>query len=88
MADIEITCIRKPHPSSSHEHITHVGSGGITWTREQVISWIDSRTNTYHTMVGGRRADVGVIREQGHQPFLRTFADGQWNNNLLALAQC
>lgn len=26
MADVQVTCITKPHPQSPHEHITHVGN--------------------------------------------------------------
>ena len=89
MADIQITCIVKPHPLSSHEHITHVGSYGYLWTREQVIAWIETGTDTFYTLDGfGRRANVGVYREIGKPPYLKTHADGVWNNNLLALPQC
>jgi hypothetical protein len=89
MSDVRITCIRKQHPQSAHEHITHVGSNGSIWTREQVISWIERREHTFYTQdSSGRRADVGVVREGGKAPYLRTHADGQWNNNLLSLPQC
>lgn len=49
MADCQVTCIVKPHPQSSHEHITHVGNPSLKWIwpREQVIESIDSRTNTF-----------------------------------------
>ena len=36
----------------------------------------------------GKRADVGVIRVASHAPYLRTHADGDWNDNLLSLNQC
>jgi hypothetical protein len=89
MSDVRITCIRKPHPQSPHEHITHVGSNGQVWTREQVIAWIDARAHTFYTLDAySRRADVGVVRESGKAPYLRTYADGVWNNNLLSLPQC
>ena len=88
MADVQITCIRKPNANSPHEHITHVGSYGQVWPREQVIAWIDARTDTFYTMAGGRRAEVRVVREPGRAPFLRTHADGYYNDNLLALPQC
>lgn len=26
MADVQVTCITKPHPQSPHEHITHLGA--------------------------------------------------------------
>jgi hypothetical protein len=31
---------------------------------------------------------IGVVREPYKDPFLRTHADGKWNDNLLALADC
>jgi len=92
MADAQVTCITKPHPQSPHEHITHLGNpkANWVWTRDQVIASIDANTNTFYVVdpTNGKRADVGVIREAGKAPFLRTHADGQWNNNLLALNQC
>jgi hypothetical protein len=89
MADVQLTCIRKPHPQSAHEHITHVGRNGEIWTREQVIAWIDRNEHTFYTLdAHGRRANVGVVRMAGKHPFLQTHADGHWNNNLLSLPQC
>lgn len=92
MADVQIVCVNKPDRNSPHEHITHLGNpnGRWCWTREQVIASIDAKTNTFFTIdpVSGKRADVGVVREKGKQPYLRTYADGKWNNNLLAMAEC
>jgi hypothetical protein len=63
--------------------------GRITWewTRQQVIDSINSGSNTFYTQVNGRRADIAVVDGQNGQ-YLRTHADGQWNDNLLALAEC
>jgi hypothetical protein len=92
MADVQVTCITKPHPQSPHEHITHLGNPapGWKWTREQVIASIDAGTNTFFVLEPstGKRADVAVVREAGKAPYLRTHADGHWNNNLLSLSQC
>ena len=89
MADVRVTCIRKPHPQSPHEHITHIGTGQQLWPREEVIRWIDQQDHTFFTQdSSGKRADVGVVREDGKAPYLRTYADGKWNNNLLSLPQC
>jgi hypothetical protein len=91
MADVQIICITKPHPHSPHEHITHVGNPpSWIWPREQVIASIDAKTNTFYVMdaFSGQRSDVGVVREAGKAPYLRTYADGNWNNNLLSLNQC
>jgi hypothetical protein len=93
MADVQVTCITKPHPQSSHEHITHLGNPAANWkwTREQVIASIEAKTNTFYVLDPrtGKRADVGVVRPGGGRaPFLQTYADGDWNNNLLSLDQC
>lgn len=91
MADCQVTCIVKPHPLSPHEHITHVGNPPTwIWPREQVIASIEARTNTFFVLDPrtGKRADVRVVREAGKAPYLRTYADGDWNDNLLSLQQC
>jgi uncharacterized protein DUF3892 len=91
MADVQVTCIIKPHPQSPHEHITHLGNQPTwLWTREQVIASIDAKTNTFFVRdpQSGKRAEVGVVREAGKAPYVRTYADGTWNNNLLSLNQC
>jgi uncharacterized protein DUF3892 len=36
----------------------------------------------------GKRSDVGVVRPVGRPAYVRTYADGDWNNNLLSLDQC
>lgn len=91
MSDAQVTCITKPNPQSTHEHITHLGNGSQwRWTREQVIASIEAKTNTFFVLdpVSGKRAEIGVVREQGKAPYVRTYADGKWNNNLLSLTQC
>lgn len=91
MADVQITCITKPNPRSPHEHITHVGNPPTwVWPREKVIASIEARTNTFFVLDPrtGKRANVGVVREPGKAPYLRTYADGYWNDNLLSLIQC
>jgi hypothetical protein len=91
MPDVQVTCITKPNPQSAHEHITHLGNGRTwKWTREQVIASIDAKTNTFFVLDphNSRRSDIGVVREAGKAPYLRTYADGYWNNNLLSLNQC
>lgn len=95
MSDVLVTCITKPHPNSPHEHITHLGNprsanGGWIWPRDQVITSIEAKTNTFYVLdpAGSRRAVIGVVREPGKAPYLRTYADGRWSNNLLSLNQC
>jgi hypothetical protein len=92
MADVKVTCITKPNPQSSHEHITHLGNpaAGWRWTREQVIQSIEAKTNTFFVTdpYTGKRSNVGVVRPTGRAPYVRTHADGDWNDNLLSLNQC
>lgn len=92
MADVQVKCITKPNPSSSHEHITHLGNPGAgwKWTRERVIESIDTGTNTFYVVDPNtkKRSDVGVVRPVGRSAYVRTHADGDWNDNLLSLNQC
>ena len=92
MADVQVACITKPHPQSPHEHITHLGNpaGNWKWTRQQVIASIDSKNNTFFVVDprNGKRADIAVVRPAGRPAYLRTHADGDWNDNLLSLNQC
>jgi hypothetical protein len=92
MADVRVTCITKPYPQSPHDHITHLGNpaAGWKWTREEVIASIEGKTNTFFVVDpdSGKRSEVGVVRPVGRVPYLRSYADGEWNNNLLSLSQC
>lgn len=91
MPDCQINCIVKSLVNSRHEHITHLGNPPTwIWTREDVIQSIENKTNTFFVAdpKTGKRAYVGVVRETGKLPYLRTHADGIWNDNLLSLNQC
>lgn len=92
MQEYEVTCINKPNRSSSHEHITHIGNVNGNWrlTREDAIRRIDSKESAFYTIdrSTGKKVYVGVVREAGRSAYLRTYADGKWNDNLLALAEC
>jgi hypothetical protein len=87
MADVRVTCINKPHRDSKHEAITHLGGATWRWTRQEVIDSINAKTNTFYTLVNGKRADVGVVDGPNGQ-YVRTYADRVWNDNLLALPEC
>lgn len=87
MADVQVTCINKQPRNSTHEGITHLGGNGWKWTRNEVIQSIRGKTNTFFNRVNGTRADIGVVDGQ-NGPYVRTYADGKWNDNLLALPEC
>jgi len=91
MTDCQVTCITKSHPQSSHEHITHLGNPPTwKWRREDVIASIDAKTNTFFVIdpFNGKRSNVAVVRPDRGAAYLRTHADGDWNDNLLSLNQC
>jgi hypothetical protein len=75
--------------NSSYEGITHLGNPAANWrwTREQVIASIETGTNTFYTLVNGNRGDIGVVNGPNGK-YVRTYADGQWNDNLLSLPEC
>ena len=87
MPDLQVRCINKVPRMDTHHAITHVGGANWKWTRQQAVSAIETRTATLYTMVNGKRADVGVV-DGPNGKYLRTYADGFWNDNLLALVEC
>lgn len=92
MPNAQVTCITKSVPNGQHEHITHLGNRAANWiwTREEVIASIEAKTNTFFVEDSqtGKRAYIGVVKPAGRAPYLRTYADGVWNDNLLSLNQC
>ena len=87
MADVQVTCINKLPRNDTHEGITHLGNSTGKWTRKNVIDWIESGTDSFFTLVDGKRADVGVVNGPGGK-YVRPHADGYYNDNLLALDEC
>jgi hypothetical protein len=94
MDEYLVTCINKRDRFSTHEHITHIGNitGSSPWrmTREDAIKQIDSKAAAFYTVErnSNKKMYIAVIRETGKLPYLRTHADGKWNDNLLAQAEC
>ncbi|MGN6526936.1 MAG: DUF3892 domain-containing protein [Burkholderiaceae bacterium] len=92
MSNCQITCINKSIPTGGHSHITDVGNPQVPWKRtvEQVIALIESKTDTFYVQdpVSGKTVYVGVVREAGKRPYIRTYADGVWTDNLLSLTFC
>lgn len=87
MSDLQVTCINKTPRNDPHEGITHLGGAGWKWTRQKVVDLINAKAHTFFTLVGGKRANVGVVNGP-NGAYLRTYADGVWNDNLLALPEC
>jgi len=91
MADVLVTCINKQPRNNPYQGITHLGGpggGGWRWTRQQVIASIKDKSNTFYTQDQyGNRAYIGVVDDPDGE-YLRTHANGQWNDNLLSLDEC
>ena len=90
MANCQIRCIDLSHTNARHEHITHVGNPGV-WSRKftvaEIVANIQSKTDTFYVADGnGNRANVGVV--EANPPYIRTYADKEWTNNLLSLTSC
>jgi hypothetical protein len=88
MNEFEVTCISKPDRSNAHEHITHIGNVAGQWriTRELAITKIDSKEEAFYTIdrSSGRKVYLYVVRGDGNKaPYIRTYADGKWQDNLL-----
>lgn len=91
---IRITHRRMSVEGSDHEHITHVhwvnaddSARNGTNTRRQIVDWINDGGVAY-VGTGPTRARVHVVEPGGgRDAYLRTYADGRWTNNLLALPQ-
>lgn len=73
---------------SGNEHISEVRwtseatSKTDTSTRQAMVDYINEGGRAY-VRGNGSTADVGVVDER--PPYIRTHANGYWNDNLLAL---
>lgn len=89
MADCRILCVDLSHTGHGHEHITHVGGSGWRWTVAEAVASIKAKTNTFYVLDQyGNRANVGVVEPAGRPPYLRTYRDTVWTDNLLSLVSC
>lgn len=88
---IRITHIRQAG-GAEHEHIVRLwwidpasGKTGDN-ARGEIVSWIeDENGKAYVEDAQGNRADVRVVAPRYGEKYLRTYADGRWTDNLLAL---
>ncbi|MEX3755790.1 DUF3892 domain-containing protein [Mycobacteroides abscessus] len=88
---IRITAIRLSG-GTNHQHIVR-----LWWTnpatsesgnnsRAEIITWIETQNGkAYVEDAAGHRIEVGVVSPSSGPKYLRTYADGVWTNNLLAL---
>lgn len=87
---IYIYAIHTVSPGTHHGHIAAVkwknpdtGKAGES-TREEMIAWISGPNNSAYVCGDHAHiARVGVV--QANPSYIRTHADGVWNDNLLSL---
>jgi hypothetical protein len=88
---IQITHVRYQGFSKNHESIIRykwrndatnaVGDND----KPSMVDFIDGKKGTAYVSDGGSRVAVGTVHPTNGQPYLRTYADGKWTDNLLAL---
>ncbi len=82
MADVQVRYVERL--GTGHDDSTHLAGANWKWSVDKVIQSITNKTNTFYALVNGKRANVGVVNG-AHGKYVRTHADGAWNDNLLAL---
>jgi hypothetical protein len=90
---VQIECINKDDRKNPYERITDIGGknpGGKRWrlTQKQAIEHINAGKYRFYVEVRGDRADVVVAKSRFGNDYIKTVADGDEPNNLLALAEC
>ena len=74
---------------SGHEHITSVqwrnpadGKTGES-SKSEMVDWIKNKHGDARVTDGTNTVQIGVV--DASPPYIRTYADGKWTDNLLAL---
>lgn len=94
MADYRIDCINKPDRDSRNDRITYAGGpnpdGSGRWKDSvpNIVGFIERREHRFYTQVGAAKVWVGVRTSAAGNKYIQTYANDQWNDNLLALPEC
>ena len=88
---VEITHVRYSGYDKSHEAIVRYkwrdqSSGAVgDADKPTMVDFIDNNDGEAYVGSGTSRAEVGTVHPSTGKPYLRTYADGKWTNNLLSL---
>jgi hypothetical protein len=92
--DVRIDCVNKSDRYNPHERIRNVGGinpDGTRWKLSEqaaIQGIVDGKWRFYVERPPGHRVYVIIaVSSYGHQ-YLKTEADGEHPNNLLALPEC
>ena len=95
MADIRVDCVNKTDRQSAHERIHSLGgpqpSGNGRWkmSQEDVIRSIDTREHRFFVeRPAGHKVWLIVSVSALGNKYVKTTADGEQPDNLLALPEC
>jgi hypothetical protein len=87
---VYITAVHMTRGGTKHEHIASVRWINPTTrktgqnTRSEMVEWIQTKQGDARVRDGaGHDVHVGVVKVM--PPYIRTFADKVWTDNLLAL---
>jgi hypothetical protein len=88
-----VTCISKDggYHANPHKAISHLGftdsSGSYRTTRLEMYNFIEAGGSAYVKDRFGNTVYIGTAIHEGTK-YVRTYADGKWTDNLLALPEC
>ncbi|HMI94530.1 MAG TPA: DUF3892 domain-containing protein [Polyangiales bacterium] len=89
---IYVTAVHMADVGSRHDHIAEVkwrnpqsGEVGRS-SRATMVDWIKNKGGDARVTDGGNEVRIGVV--EATPPYIRTYADGTWTDNLLALPRC
>ncbi|KQO09694.1 hypothetical protein ASF06_05400 [Agreia sp. Leaf244] len=88
---VQITHVRFSGFQKTHEAIStfrwkNDGDGDTgDSSKAEMVDYLDNRGGRAFVSSGANRVEVGTVHPSGGTPYLRTYADKVWTNNLLSL---
>lgn len=88
---VEITHVHYEGTTRTHESISsykwkNLENGNTDFSsKATMVDWIDNKRGIAYVGSGASRVDVATVHPDMGLPYLRTHADGFYNNNLLSL---
>lgn len=88
----QVKCVNKQPRQDPHNRIQNIGGieNNVRWKRAQPDAIVDVQRDpkSYWVTDRGGHSVWVIVRYHGVHPYLTTEADGDTQNNLLALAEC